>query len=1059
MTKERSRRRSKPAMPNRPRQHELDTEAVRHIKNMLPSGWTDQEPKVGTDYGKDILWEIFENQEATGLEFRVQSKGHEKFSVVNTNQIAEDLKVATLNYFESLVLPVMLVIYSAEENRACYLWIKSFLREVLDKKQPDWRTKEGNSEIRIHVPLSKVLDQTTHHEIFNYVDTERAKASLREITTSDSNSHNKSFKSLLPSSTRVIHPKIEGCLHRERLTSIITNAQEKSSIFLQADAGFGKTWLIQDFISTTNLKNFIWYTFTDEKIHPLQFLEELAKEIFRQTNGEIFSSLDFLHSKEIDPNQVITILLHEIQSWKLSITIILEDLHYIGEEIGALLVDFIKHCPSNLKIILTSRISPPFNEAKLIAQNSLTVLDRLEIAFQPDETREYTTSILHIKLSEQQINLLHERTDGWIAAVGLAVEAFRGTSSDGIDELFKRLSGFDGNIYTFFAQEVYEALPLENKILLKRLGIAKSLHPEVVNLFTKRNDGGLILKEFTRANLFLIEEDTKTNSYRIHSLFAQFLEARLCDEEGDATLKDTHRTLAHFYAAKRQWVPATEHAIEGSEWKLAIEGLEMITPTAMNMGYGLLVLENTEKIPVELLNQSAIIQETIGRAALQIGELERAIVSLEIAKSLYQSQEEKSAMLRLQYLVNEINLNKGEMSAEDFVHQANRIANEAYEHNDTLLGVQVEIRMIEIGQTISVHYQGLLRQLIERIDPLVSRIQQLGNNYSSIKARALAIKAHLLFQFVDFTFRNSATKVRMRESMNKPVPMDDRVANARFIIQGFHHVLELYDEAEKLTKDENEIEWALIRSQHMRVYAHRLSMVHLLITETTTSQAVKSLKRFTEDQERTFRMCLYVLQECAAIFGKYQMIHPLVKTYCDIADILDILEDFENRNKYAQEALNLASQKNLVNIIERSQDILNNKSTYSSLLETMKESDKDKNLASYDKKRKAHYVESVLESFAGEIDIEEIREAVTTGVEDMVAVAKQRTEWCKYVQIIEDKSHEKSLETFYREVPKKWIVCTELKHRSIYHGYSFEELWPLFRGGYCLGCLSRKLAE
>jgi len=99
----------KKTMPQRPRQHELDTEAIEFIRGKLPISWTREE--VSQDYGKDIIVEIFEGGEATGLEFRIQSKGHEKFTIVRGNQVSQSLKVSTINYYERLLLPVLLLRY------------------------------------------------------------------------------------------------------------------------------------------------------------------------------------------------------------------------------------------------------------------------------------------------------------------------------------------------------------------------------------------------------------------------------------------------------------------------------------------------------------------------------------------------------------------------------------------------------------------------------------------------------------------------------------------------------------------------------------------------------------------------------------------------------------------------------------------------------------------------------------------------------------------------------------------------------------------------------------
>jgi len=200
-----------------------------------------------------------------------------------------------------------------------------------------------------------------------------------------------------------------------------------------------------------------------------------------------------------------------------------------------------------------------------------------------------------------------------------------------------------------------------------------------------------------------------------------------------------------------------------------------------------------------------------------------------------------------------------------------------------------------------------------------------------------------------------------------------------------------------------------------------------------------------------------MLRECAEIFAKYRMTPALAQTYCDAADLYDILGDLENRNKLAQEALELAEGKQLTDILQRARKLLRNEFTVSSLIEQIDHNLNDKHLASLDEESKKQYVGIILEAYAEDADIEAMRKAVEADLNDMVSVAKQRWEWCRHVQFVEDLQHTRSLATLYRTIPKKRIVCMELKHASLREGYSFDELWPMFKGIYCLGCHSRSL--
>jgi hypothetical protein len=184
----------------------------------------------------------------------------------------------------------------------------------------------------------------------------------------------------------------------------------------------------------------------------------------------------------------------------------------------------------------------------------------------------------------------------------------------------------------------------------------------------------------------------------------------------------------------------------------------------------------------------------------------------------------------------------------------------------------------------------------------------------------------------------------------------------------------------------------------------------------------------------------------------------LAVLYCDAADIYDVLGDLDNRAKVAQQAFDLAISKGLSSIAERAGKILRNEFTFSSFAQRVEHLELDKDLASYNEEDKKKYADLFLEAYAGDVNVEEMRQSVMSDMNDIVAAAKQRLEWCQHIQIIQELKHTQSLSTIHRTIPKKHIVCKLLGHESPKHGYSFEELWPFFKGIYCLGCARRSLA-
>lgn len=103
--------------PKRPRTHALETKSKRLFDSMLPDEWVVTEP--GDDYGVDRLVEIFKDGTTTGLQFNVQLKATDADGAAKTRW---SIKRQTLNYWETLATPTLIVIAHAPTETLRYQW-------------------------------------------------------------------------------------------------------------------------------------------------------------------------------------------------------------------------------------------------------------------------------------------------------------------------------------------------------------------------------------------------------------------------------------------------------------------------------------------------------------------------------------------------------------------------------------------------------------------------------------------------------------------------------------------------------------------------------------------------------------------------------------------------------------------------------------------------------------------------------------------------------------------------------------------------------------------------
>jgi Domain of unknown function (DUF4365) len=108
----------------RPRAHELESESRSRFKNaILAKRWLSRDLDDDGDYGVDEEVEIFRNGETTGLTFRVQVKSMEHTDAIGPYV---DVQLEHFEYWESLGLPVLLVMWVADSDTLYAKWVHRY---------------------------------------------------------------------------------------------------------------------------------------------------------------------------------------------------------------------------------------------------------------------------------------------------------------------------------------------------------------------------------------------------------------------------------------------------------------------------------------------------------------------------------------------------------------------------------------------------------------------------------------------------------------------------------------------------------------------------------------------------------------------------------------------------------------------------------------------------------------------------------------------------------------------------------------------------------------------
>ena len=184
-------------------------------------------------------------------------------------------------------------------------------------------------------------------------------------------------------------------LRRDRLFDWLEDRANRRVIYVVAEAGFGKTTLIADFLRRSRVRTF-WYRLDEDDTDGLVFLRYVVAACQAVDPRLLQRSAALLSESAIEPTREETVLrtllaemdcLGEVQS-----ALVLDDFHVVEAvpAIGAVVERLIARAPSRLNLILASRRTPNLSAAALRARGELAELGREELRFDETETGRFS---------------------------------------------------------------------------------------------------------------------------------------------------------------------------------------------------------------------------------------------------------------------------------------------------------------------------------------------------------------------------------------------------------------------------------------------------------------------------------------------------------------------------------------------------------------------------------------------------------------------------------------------------------------------------------------------
>ena len=327
-------------------------------------------------------------------------------------------------------------------------------------------------------------------------------------------------------------------------------------------AGAGKSVLLSSWAVTRSSGVTSWLSCDEADADPVRFWSGFTQAARSVAPGFGADAADLLAMDGGMSADVTASIADDAARLPEGSAIIVDDFHYAAAEVFRGMTDLVERWPAETaQLVLAGRSDPPLRLHRLRMVGELCELRGRDLYFSLAESRDLLAHF-GVEVADADLALLHQRSEGWAAALQMVALSLRGTTDPA--RAARALDIRSHAIAEYFIAEVLEQQPFEVARFMLDTSVLGELTADACTAVTGRQDAAALLRSIDATNLFLVALDDERTSFRYHHLVRQVLrtELRARDRARAQALQlraaewfestgETRRAAHHFLAARQ----------------------------------------------------------------------------------------------------------------------------------------------------------------------------------------------------------------------------------------------------------------------------------------------------------------------------------------------------------------------------------------------------------------------------------------------------------------------------------------------------------------------------